>query len=86
MSNLHIETTDLSEVDVARVSLGQPVHVTFDALKGKTLIGRVTRIAPMSSATQGGVNYTVLVELDQLDPALRWGMTAFTDIQVSNGE
>jgi hypothetical protein len=32
------------------------------------------------------VNYTVLVELDQLDPALRWGMTAFSDIQVSNGE
>jgi multidrug resistance efflux pump len=82
MSNLHIETTDLSEVDVARVSLGQPVHVTFDALKGKILNGRVTRIAPMSSASQGGVNYTVLVELDQLDPALRWGMTAFTDIAI----
>jgi hypothetical protein len=28
------------------------------------------------------VNYTVVVELDQLDPALKWGMTAFVDIQV----
>jgi multidrug resistance efflux pump len=82
MSSLRVETTDLSEVDVARVSVGQPVHVTFDALKGRTLNGRVTRIAPMSSASQGGVNYTVLVELDQLDPALRWGMTAFTDITI----
>jgi len=79
---LRVETTDLSEVDVARVSVGQPVNVTFDALKGKTLPGRVTRIAPMSSAGQAGVNYTVIVELDQLDPALRWGMTAFVDIQV----
>ena len=77
-----METTDLSEVDVARVAVGQPVNVTFDAIKGKTLKGRVTRIAPMSSAGQAGVNYTVIVELDLLDPALKWGMTAFTDIQV----
>jgi HlyD family secretion protein len=82
LSSLRVETTDLSEVDVARVTVGKPVNVTFDALKGQTLQGRVTRIAPMSSASQGGVNYTVIVELDQLDPALRWGMTAFTDIQV----
>ena len=79
---LRVETTDLSEVDVARVAVGQPVNVTFDAIKGRTLKGRVTHIAPMSSAGQAGVNYTVIVELDQLDPALKWGMTAFTDIQV----
>jgi HlyD family secretion protein len=82
LSSLRVETTDLSEVDIARVAVGQPVNVTFDALKGQTLQGRVTRIAPMSSASQGGVNYTVIVELDQFDPALRWGMTAFTDIQI----
>ena len=79
---LRVETTDLSEVDVARVTVGQPVSVTFDGLPGKTLPGRVTRIAPMSSSGQGGVNYTVIVELDQLDPALKWGMTAFADIQI----
>jgi HlyD family secretion protein len=79
---LRVETTDLSEVDVARVVVGQPVNATFDAIKGKTLKGHVTRIAPMSSAGQAGVNYTIIVELDQLDPALRWGMTAFVDIQV----
>jgi multidrug efflux pump subunit AcrA (membrane-fusion protein) len=79
---LRVETTDLSEVDVARVSVGQPVHATFDAIKGKTLTGRVARIAPMSSAAQASVNYAVVVELDQLDPALKWGMTAFVDIQV----
>jgi HlyD family secretion protein len=82
LTGLRIETTDLSEVDVARVTVGQPVNVTFDAVKGKTLSGKVAHIAPMSSQGQGGVNYTVIVELDQLDPALRWGMTAFTDIQV----
>lgn len=82
LRSLRVETTDLSEVDVARVEVGLPVNVTFDALPGKTLTGKVARIAPMSSQGQGGVNYTVIVELDQLDPTLRWGMTAFTDIQV----
>jgi HlyD family secretion protein len=82
LTGLRVETTDLSEVDVARVTVGQPVNVTFDAVKGKTFTGQVARIAPMSSQGQGGVNYTVIVELDQLDPALRWGMTAFTDIEV----
>ena len=82
LTTMRVETTDLSEVDVARVAVGQPVNVTFDAIKCKTLTGQVTRIAPMSSQGQGGVNYAVIVELDQLDPALRWGMTAFTDIQV----
>ena len=82
LTGLRVETTDLSEVDVARVTVGRPVNVTFDAAKGKTFTGQVTRIAPMSSQGQGGVNYTVIVELDQLDPALRWGMTAFTDIEV----
>jgi HlyD family secretion protein len=82
LSGLRVETTDLSEVDVARVAVGQPVNVTFDGLPGKTLTGKVTHIAPMSSSGQGGVNYAILVELDQLDPALKWGMTAFTDIQI----
>ena len=82
LTSLRIETTDLSEVDVARVKVGQPVKVTFDALPGKTLTGKVTRIAPMSTPGQSAVNYSVTVELDQLDPALRWGMTAFVDVQV----
>lgn len=82
LSTLRVETTDLSEIDVARVREGQPVRVTLDALAGETFSGRVIRIAPMSTPGQGGVNYTTLIELDRLDPALRWGMTAFVDIQV----
>jgi len=61
---------------------GQAVRATFDALPSKTLTGRVVRIAPMSTPGQAGVNYTVTVALDQIDPALRWGMTAFVDVQI----
>jgi HlyD family secretion protein len=82
LTTLRVETTDLSEIDVARVKEGQTVKVTFDALPGLTLDGKVSRIAPMSTPGQSGVNYLVIVDLDRLDPALRWGMTAFVDIQV----
>ncbi len=82
LGSLRVETTDLSETDIARVKEGQPVKVTFDALPGKTISGKVTRIAPMSTPGQSAVNYIVTVQLDEIDPALRWGMTAFVDVQV----
>jgi multidrug resistance efflux pump len=82
LGSLRVETTDLSETDIARVKEGQPVKVTFDALPGKTLSGKVARVAPMSTPGQSAVNYVVTVQLDEIDPALRWGMTAFVDVQV----
>jgi HlyD family secretion protein len=82
LETLRVETTDLSELDVARLEAGQPVTVTFDALPERTFDGRVVRVDPMAQPGQGGVNYRTLVEVPQLDPRLRWGMTAFVDIQV----
>jgi HlyD family secretion protein len=82
LGSLRVETTDLSETDIARVKEGQTVKVTFDALPGKTITGKVLRIAPMSTPGQSAVNYIVTVQLDEIDPALRWGMTAFVDVQV----
>jgi HlyD family secretion protein len=80
LTHLRIETTDLRETDVAKIQVGQPVDVTFDALPGVRLSGKVTRIAPMATQGQGGTNYTVIVELDQQDPRLKWGMTAYVNI------
>jgi len=80
LSNLRLETDDLSETNIARIKLGQVVSVSFDALPGKSFKGKVTYIAPMASAKQGGTNYTIYVELESLDPALRWGMTGHIEI------
>ncbi|MFQ5611191.1 MAG: HlyD family secretion protein [Anaerolineae bacterium] len=82
LSHLQVETTDLRETDVAYVSIGQPVDLTFDALPDALLAGHVVQIAPMASSGQGGTNYTTVVAFDELDPALRWGMTAFVNIAV----
>jgi multidrug resistance efflux pump len=79
---LEVETTDLNEIDVARVREGDTVSVTFDALPGVTVSGKVLSIASRSSEG-AGVNYTVRISLDEIPDALRWGMTAFVDIDVS---
>jgi multidrug efflux pump subunit AcrA (membrane-fusion protein) len=81
LDHLRIETTDLSEIDVARIQVGDPVKITFDALPEVAATGKISRIG--SKAAQGaGVNYTVVVEFDEIPEALRWGMTAFVDIEV----
>jgi multidrug efflux pump subunit AcrA (membrane-fusion protein) len=82
LSTLRVETTDLDEIDVARVRVEQKVDVTFDALPEQVFVGKVARISPMAASGSGGVNYTVVIELDEIDPALRWGMTAFVDVAV----
>jgi multidrug resistance efflux pump len=82
LSTLRVETTDLDEVDVTKVTVGQTVAVSFDALQQVMFVGTVTRISPMAAPGSGGVNYTVVVELESMDPAIRWGMTAFVDIEV----
>jgi multidrug resistance efflux pump len=82
LNNLRVETTDLSEIDAARVHPQDTVSVTFDALPDVVINGTVLRVAN-KSAEGSGVNYTVVVVLDSIPTGLRWGMTAFADIEVS---
>jgi HlyD family secretion protein len=82
LTTLRVETTDLDEYDVARVQPGQSADLTFDALPEKVLSGRVARVAPMSTPDQAATTYTVIIDFEEVDPALRWGMTAFVDLWV----
>lgn len=81
VDHLQVETTDLSEIDVAQIMVGHPAIITFDSLPDFELQGTVSRIAP--KADEGsGVNFPVIIELDEIPAALRWGMTAFVDIEL----
>lgn len=81
VGGLRLETDDLSETNIARVKIGQPVDVTFEALPGEISTGVVSEIAPISTPKQGGTNYAVTIILDKLHPALRWGMTGHIEIK-----
>ena len=81
--SMHVETTDLRETDVVQLHSGQSVEVTFDSLPDQVFEGLITHIAPVSTTDRGSTNFTVHVEVPQLDNNLRWGMTAFVNILVS---
>ncbi len=81
LEHLQIETTDLGEIDVAQIQVGDVATITFDALPDVVVSGVIQSIAPKAAAGSG-VNYTVVLKMDQIPAALRWGMTAFVDVEL----
>jgi multidrug resistance efflux pump len=82
-SKLEVETTDLAEVDVVKVQLGQSANVTADAFPDKIFQGQVVRIATSSSDRRGDKVFKVVVALgEDAASVLRWGMTTKVDIIV----
>ncbi|NTW12177.1 MAG: HlyD family efflux transporter periplasmic adaptor subunit [Anaerolineales bacterium] len=82
LSTLQVKTTDLNEVDVARIQIGDTVKVSFDALPDTVVTGMVNEIS-LKNAVGSGVYYDVFVTLDEIPEGLRWGMSAFVEIEVS---
>jgi HlyD family secretion protein len=80
-----IETTDMDEIDAARVSVGDEVELLFDALPELEVTGTVTSVALKAGEGLGGTAYQVVIALDGPAEGLRWGMTASVDIVVDDG-
>lgn len=83
LSGWQVETSDLSELEVVNVATGFPAIVTFDALPGESITGTVRDISIVAGLNRGDVTYQVVVDLAESGALpLRWGMTAFVDIDV----
>jgi RND family efflux transporter MFP subunit len=83
LTQLRVQTEDLSEGDVALVRVGQPAKVTVDALPDRQFTGTVGRISPLAIERRGDKIYDVLVDLELPDDSgLRWGMSTFVEIKV----
>lgn len=76
-----VETTDLSELSIARVQVGDAAILTFDALPDVELAGTVTAIKPLGELSRGEIAYTVVVTPAETEPRLRWNMTAAVTIE-----
>jgi len=80
LGELQARTTDLTELDIVHVAVGQPVVVTADGVPGVVFKGVVSEISLRGVEARGQVVYDVLVDLIDLDGApLRWGMTAWVE-------
>jgi HlyD family secretion protein len=77
LSGWLIETTDLSELEVVRVAVGDPATLTFEAFTPPlVLAGQVDRIQVRGTGDAGNVVFAVAVSPETHDVRLRWNMTA----------
>jgi multidrug resistance efflux pump len=76
-----VKTKDLTEIDVVSVKEGEPVTVKLDSLPGKEFKGNVLDISEHYGENQGDVVYKVTILLTDIDPAMRWGMTAIVTFE-----
>lgn len=76
-----IKTKDLTEIDVVNIQDGQLVTVKLDALPDMEFNGNVLSISQEFSENQGDVVYEVTILLTDIDPAMRWGMTAVVSFE-----
>jgi HlyD family secretion protein len=55
----------LNEINAAKVSLGDPATLTFDAIPNLSLAGTVVQIDPVGTVSQGVVSYAVQIGFSQ---------------------
>ena len=79
LSSLWVDV-GVSEIDINRVEIGQPVILSFDAILAKKYNGQVVEVAPVGSSNQGIVDFKVKVQLSDADAEVRPGMTAAVEI------
>lgn len=70
-----IETTDITELEVVKLEVGQQVTFTADALPDAAMSGVVTEISQSSILQGGDVMYIVRIAVDEVDTRVKWGMT-----------
>lgn len=80
LSAWKVETIDLAEADVARLSMGMEATITLDAFPGRVFRGVIHEISYISEDRRGDVTYTVTVDFEPVDAPVRWGMTAFVEM------
>lgn len=77
LRKLQVETKDLTELQVVHIQEGGQGKITFDALPGVELPGKVLRIRPYGDTSSGDIVYRATLVIDNAQASrLRWNMTA----------
>jgi multidrug resistance efflux pump len=73
-NSYYVETTDLSELDVPKVQIGQNVNLNIKAL-GETVTGKVKAISSEATSLGGDMVYKTIISFDKIPEGLRSGMS-----------
>jgi HlyD family secretion protein len=79
LSSLYVDVV-VSEVDINKIKIGQPVQLTFTAVSNKTYDGKVTSVGTVGTSTSGVVNFPVTVQITNADAQVKPGMSAIVNI------
>ncbi|KKW10946.1 MAG: Efflux transporter, RND family, MFP subunit [Parcubacteria group bacterium GW2011_GWA2_49_9] len=70
----------LNEVDVARIKIGQPALLTFDAVSNLKINGTVLEMDTVGTVSQGVVTYNVKIGFNSPDGVIKPGMSVTAEI------
>lgn len=85
LSSLKFEM-NVDELDIHRISKGQEVSITADALDGKAYTGYITNVSINGTSSGGVTTYPVTVEITEFDEDLLPGMNVDVEIVVEKVE
>lgn len=78
---------NISETEIAKVSLEDMVEMTLDALgPGEKFIGKIVKINPAETIISGVIYYKITSVFDAEDERIKSGMTVNLDIQTDKKE
>jgi multidrug resistance efflux pump len=75
LSEFQVESSDLTELNITKISEGSPVAITIDGIPDLSISGSVARIKPLGEDNQGDITYKVIIKLNNQDPRIKWRMT-----------
>lgn len=78
-------TLNVDELDVAKISVGQTVDITAEAIEGKTFTGEITTVSLMGTASSGVTYYPVEITIAEPGELLP-GMNVDAEIVVERAE
>jgi RND family efflux transporter MFP subunit len=88
LSEDYLVKVDIAESDITKVSLGDPVTLTFDATNDREFTGRVIEIDASKTEISGVVYYKTTIAVDAMEGTdqLRSGMTVDVTIETEKKE
>lgn len=80
----YVETSDLTELEVVKVTPGQTASIVADALPEISMTGTVEIISQAFTMQGGDILYKVKLKVEDVDPRVLWGMTVEVTFAVDN--
>jgi len=80
ITQTEMTTISLSEEDVTKIKMGDKAVITFDAIDGLSVAGKVTEIDTIGTVSQGVVSYNVQITFDTQDSRIKPGMSTSVNV------